>query len=147
MKYWIVMFRPETYAAAREHGLMGVLHMHRRRFSELAEGDRFVSYISRERILDAHGVVVSAPFVEQQADVPTGWQRYPHRVRIKFEETDAGIEAREVMWGLSMCAEGMKTVPANLLFCKGGFMKITEADYRWLRSILGGTPPASPHRD
>jgi hypothetical protein len=84
VKHWIVMFRPETFAAAREYGLMAVLHNHRRRFSEFAPGDRFVAYISRQRVLDAHGEVVSKPFREA-ADAPKSWVSYtesatPHSV-------------------------------------------------------------------
>ena len=145
MKYWIVMFRPETYAAARQYGMMAVLHNHRRRFAAVSEGDRFVAYISRERLLDAHGVVVSSPF-EELAEEPPGWVRYTQRARVRFDETGAGIDARELLWGLSVCSEGINTEPTNLLFCKGGFMEIPEADYDWLRAVLRGEAPASPVR-
>lgn len=135
MRYWIVMFRPETYAAAREHGLMAVLNNHRRRFGELRPGDRFVAYISRERVLDAHGEVTSSPF-QEVASVPEGWVRYTERVKVRFDETGAGVDARDLLWGLSFCDASMKTEPTNLLFCKGGFMEITEEDYLWLRRVL-----------
>jgi len=141
VKYWIVMFRPETYAAAREHGLMGVLNMHHRRFADFAPGDRFVAYISRERLLDAHGEVTSEPF-QEVAQEPKGWIRYTERARIRFDQTGAGIDARELLWGLSVFGDGLKTAPANLLFCKGGFMEITESDYGWLLDVLAGKLPA-----
>lgn len=145
MKHWIVMFRPETYALAREHGLMGALNMHYRRFAEIKTGDRFVAYISRDRLLDAHGVVTSEPF-QEVSDVPKGWIRYTERVRIRFDATGAAVDARDLLWGLSACEKGIATVPANLLFCKGGFMEITPLDYEWLTGVLKGEPhnPAPP---
>jgi hypothetical protein len=137
MKHWLVMFRPETYAAAQEYGLMAVLHMHRRRFAEVSEGDRFVAYISRRRVLDAHGVVAAPPYQGVEPE-PPGWIRYTERAPIRFERTGANVDARELLWGLSVCEGDMKTTPSNLLFCLGGFMEITEADYRWLRGVAEG---------
>ncbi len=139
------MFRPETYAAAQAHGMMAVLHNHRRRFAEVAPGDRFVAYVSRERLLDARGEVVGEPF-QDVADEPKGWIRYTERARIRFEQTGAGIDARELLWGLSVCSEGIKTEPTNLLFCKGGFMKIPESDYTWLCDVMAGRAPPSAKR-
>ena len=146
VRHWILMFRPETYAAARQHGLMAVLHNHRRRFGEVQSGDRFVAYVSRQRILDAHGEIVGEPF-QEVSDVPVGWTRYTERARIRFDETDAGIDAKELLWGLSICCEGIKTAPTNLLLCKGGFMEISEADYNWLRAVLRGEAPPDPRRE
>ena len=145
MKHWIVMFRPETYAAAREHEIMAVLHNHRRRFAEIAPGDRFVAYISRQRLLDAHGEVTGEPY-QELSDVPQGWTRYTERAAIRFDQTGAGIDARELLWGLSVCDEGIKTEPTNLLFCKGGFMEIPESDYQWLRDVMAGKAPVSAKR-
>lgn len=142
---WIVMFRPETYAAAREHGLMGVLNMHRRRFADLRAGDSFVAYISRDRVLDAHGEVVGEHF-QEVSDTPTGWNRYTERARIRFDQVGARVDARELLWGLSACNESLKTEPTNLLLCKGGFMEIPEDDYLWLRRMLAGEAPATARR-
>ncbi len=139
------MFRPETYAEARNHGLMGVLHNHRRRFAEISAGDRFVAYISRERVLDAHGEVVGPTFQAVTAE-PPGWIRYTERAPIRFEETGAGIDARELLWGLTVCGEGIKTEPSNLLFCKGGFLEIPKEDYDWLRDVMAGRAPLSARR-
>src|SRR4051812_32436320 len=102
MKHWIVMFRPETYAAAREHGLMGVLNMHRRRFAEIRPGDRIVAYVSRDRVLDAHGEIVGEPY-QEVAEVPLGWVRYTERAAIRFDATGARIDARALLWGLAVC--------------------------------------------
>lgn len=142
MKHWIVMFRPETYAAARQHGMMAVLHNHRRRFADVAKGDKFVAYVSRQRLLDAHGEVISEPFSEA-SKIPEGWIRYTERAQIRFDGTGANIDARELLWGLSVCDTGIKTEPTNLLFCKGGFMEIPKEDYDWLRDVLAGRAPAS----
>ncbi len=43
MRYWILMFKPETYKVVQEHGTIGVLANHGRRFADLAPGDRFVT--------------------------------------------------------------------------------------------------------
>jgi hypothetical protein len=145
MKHWIVMFRPETYAAAQEHGLMAVLNQHRRRFAEVAPGDRFVAYISRQRLLDAHGEVVGAPF-QEISEVPVGWVRYTERAKVRFDQTKAGIDARELLWGLSFVDDKIKTEPTNLLLVKGGFMEIPESDYQWLRDVMAGKAPISAQR-
>lgn len=145
MKHWIVMFRPETYTVAQQYGMMAVLHNHRRRFAAVAAGDRFVVYVSRKRLLDAHGIVVEPPF-EELSEEPPGWLRYTQRAVIRFEETGLGIDARELLWGLSVCNEELKTEPTNLLFCRGGFLEIPESDYEWLRSIMSGEVPSSPVR-
>lgn len=143
MKHWIVMFRPETYALAREHGLMGALNMHHKRFAEIHAGDRFIAYISRDRLLDAHGEITSEPF-QEASDVPKGWVRYTERVRVRFDGTGAGVDARELLWGLSAFENGLTTSPANLIFCKGGFMEITATDHEWLRGVLAGKAPGGP---
>jgi hypothetical protein len=145
MSFWLVMFRPETYASAQKYGMMGVLHNHRRRFAGVAPGDRFVAYISRDRLLDAHGEVVGDPY-QEVADEPPGWGRYTERALIRFDQTGAAIDARELLWGLAVCNEGIKTEPTNLLFCRGGFMEIPKADYDWLRDVLAGQAPVSAKR-
>ena len=142
MKNWIVMFRPETYAVAQEFGMMAVRHSHRRRFAAVSAGDRFVAYISRQQLLDAHGVVVSDAF-EEVSEVPAGWSRYTQRARVRFEQTGVGIDARELLWGLTVWGDTLKTQPTNMLFCKGGFMEIPDRDYDWLRSVLRGDAPVA----
>jgi len=146
VKHWIIMLKPDTYATAKEHGLIGVLHQNRRRFAALSLGDRFIAYVSRERVLDSHGVIESAPF-EEVSNVPAGWEFYTQRARVRFEDAGAGIDGKEVLWGLSVCQEGINTSPSNLLFCKGGFMEIPENDYEWLRAVLRGDAPATAKRD
>lgn len=146
MTHWILMFRPETYAAAKEHGMIGVLNMHRRRFLDVAAGDRFVAYISRDRILDAYGEIVSGPF-QEVSEVPSGWRRYTERARVRFDETGAHIDARELLWGLSVFSGGIKTTPWNLLMCKGGFMEIPAKDYHWLRDVVADRVPQRPAPD
>lgn len=135
MNHWLVMFRPETYAAAREHGLMAVLNMHRKRFAEMRPGDRFVAYISRTRVLDAHGEVVGEPF-QEASDVPGGWIRYTERVRVRFDETGKARDAKTALWGLAICSQGIKTEPTNYLLVMGGILKIPVEDHEWLRRVL-----------
>jgi hypothetical protein len=137
VRHWLVMFRPETYVLAQAHGLMAVLHQHRRRFADVAAGDRFVAYISRQRVLDAHGEVTGDPY-QDVADVPEGWRRYTERAPVRFDRTGGGVDAKRLLWGLSVCEAGIKTDPANLLFCLGGFMEVPEEDYRWLVEVVEG---------
>jgi hypothetical protein len=135
LNHWLIMFRPETYAAARQHGLMAVLNMHRRRFSEVRPGDRFVAYVSRERVLDGHGEVLDEPY-QEASEVPAGWLHYTERVRVRFDDTGKRRDGRVALWGLAVCSEGINTEPTNLLLVKGGFLKIPAEDYAWLRRIL-----------
>jgi hypothetical protein len=135
MRYWILMFRPETYEVARKHGLFGVLSSHQTRFNLIAEGDRFITYISRERLLDGHGIVTSAPYVDDEKIAPK-WEFYPIRARARFEAIGCARDAKKALWGLSMCDQPMKTEPTNYLFCMGGFMEIPQHDYEWLRQVM-----------
>jgi len=143
MRYWILMFKPETYKVVQEHGTIGVLANHGRRFADLAAGDRFITYVSRDRVLDGHGEVLSEPFDDTTA-IGAGWGFYPHRARVRLDQTGCARDAKELLWGLSPFQGGIRTSPGNLLFCRGGFMEITEQDYKWARSVLDGswTPPA-----
>lgn len=137
MKHWLFLFRPETYQQVQEGHLVGVRDAHRKRFSELAPGDKFVSYISRKRVLDSHGEIAGEPYTSTDLIFP-GWQFYTHRCKVEFLETGKQIDARELLWGLSVFDENMKTNPANYLFLKGGFLEITPEDYAWLRKVLSG---------
>ena len=44
-----------------------------------------------------------------------------------------------MLWGFSPFQDGLNTSPGNYLFCKGGFLEITERDYRWALSVLDGS--------
>lgn len=146
MKNWMVMFRPETYELAQQYGMMAVRHDYRRRFAEVKSGDRFIAYVSRKQLLDAHGVVTSDAF-EQVAEEPPGWIRYTERARIRFDEVGAGVDARGLLGRLSVWGDTLKTQPTNMLFLKGGFMEIPDQDYDWLRAVLRGEAPAVAKRE
>ena len=145
LRHWMLMFRAETHAAAARHGLIGVHCQHRRRFADVRPGDKFIAYLSRVRLLDGHGEVTSEPF-QEVSDTPKGWQSYTERCRVRFDQKSAGIDATDLLWGLSAFATGLNTSPANMIFCKGGFLEITAEDYLWFRTVLDGTwiPPAEP---
>ncbi len=139
MRYWIVMFRPETYELAKRHGIIGVAAPHGTRFSEFGTGDKFVIYLSGLQQLDGYGEIVGSPFVDVEPIF--GEQRdYPHRCRVGFTKVGCKVDGREALWGLSPFSGEMKTVPANYLFLKGGFMGITKADYDWVVGIVEGKP-------
>ncbi|MBI3927013.1 MAG: hypothetical protein HY319_15865, partial [Armatimonadetes bacterium] len=115
MAYWILMFRPETYELVKKFETIGVLHMHRRRFAQLKRGDRFVTYVSRERLLDGHGELTSEPFVDDKPVFGPG-DPYPQRCRVRFLQTGARQDAKELLWSLSHFTQmTMKTTPTNYL--------------------------------
>ena len=88
MRHWLFMFRPETFEVVRREGVIGVLDTHRRRFAALVEGDRFITYLSRLRVLDGHGVLTSGPYVDDTQIFPVA-QRYPWRCRVTVQRTGA----------------------------------------------------------
>lgn len=132
MKYWLFMFRPDTYAKVREHGTVGVRHGVRRRFREISKGDRFAAYISRKMCLGGYGEVTSDPY-EEDTVIFAKDQVYRHRCKVHFEDNGNQPPAGDALWGMSFCCDGMKTSPTNLMLCKGGFMEISEEDWGFLR--------------
>jgi hypothetical protein len=140
MKNWLMMFRPETYEVVKEAGVIGVLDMHRRRFAELADGDRFLAYISRRQVLDGYGTIVGSPYVDLEPLWP-GKRLYPQRCRVAVERTGAAMPAKELLWELDVWAERvepLKTQPWNMLLCYGGFMAVPDSDWVRLRGMVDG---------
>ena len=145
MRNWLFLFRPETYEDVKRLGFIGVRYDHRRRFSDIAEGDRFVAYISRSRVLDSVGVVTGPGFTDAEAVAP-GWAGYPLRAPVRFTSSGHVRDARRLLWGLTECQQGIRTEPTNLLFCRGGFMEIPNADYDWLTRVLEHGDSAAEER-
>ena len=147
MNYWILMFRPETYEKVKEHETIGVTGLHQKRIAAVQPGDRFVTYVSRTRVVDGHGRFTSEAFVDM-APMFGVREVYPCRAKVAFEQTGARIDAKELLWGLAEFATcDAKTTPSNMLLCRGGLMKITAEDFEWLRKVLDGTwvpPEAAP---
>lgn len=135
MRYWLLMFRPETYQDAQRVGLIGVRREHARRFAALACGDQFVAYVSREQRLDGHGTI-TGPGVLDPTPVLPAWSGYVLRAPVSFVSTGYRRDGRRALWGLDECQRDLNTQPTNLLFCRGGFMEITLRDYEWLRRVL-----------
>lgn len=133
MRNWLLAFRPDTYEKVKQHGTIGVLKNYRKRFAELAPGDRFVVYLTQKRVFDGHGVIDGEPFEAEDPIFGEG-QVYPHRCRVRFLETGAAREAGELLWFLEAFREVGNTSPTNMLFCKGGFMEIPESDFERLCS-------------
>lgn len=133
------MFKPDTYEIVKERGVIGVLYMHRRRFAELADGDRVVAYISKRQVLDGHGTIVGQPYEDLERLYP-GRELYPERCRVAFERVGAATPAAELLWGLDLWAlreKPLRTQPWNMLYCYGGFMEVPESDYRNLVQAMG----------
>lgn len=138
MRHWLLMFKPETYEIVKDRGVIGVLHMHRRRFADLADGDRFVAYVSRRQVLDGHGTIVGRPYQDVEKLYP-GNELYPERCRVAFEQVGAGVPAAQLLWDLDAWKAREKpltTQPWNMLFCYGGFMAVPESDYRRLVGVI-----------
>lgn len=138
MNFWLFMFRPETYECVRGHQVVGVLPTQGERFGEVAEGDPFVVYVSRSRLLDAHGVVVGAPFHDTSPVFGPGSEKYAFRAAVRLEGTGLSRDASKLLYGLSAFESGLSTSPANYIFCRGGFLKITGEDYHWLLGCMKG---------
>lgn len=134
MRHWIMMFRPETYELVKRHETIAVNPQHGPRFfREIADGDRFVIYVSHRRVIDGHGEIIGEPFVDT-APIFGEERDYPHRCKVRFQQTGAAVDASgDVLWGLAPF-EGMemKTTPTNYIFLKGGFLEISERDYQEL---------------
>jgi hypothetical protein len=146
---WLILFRPETYATVVEKGIIGVLDQHRRRFAELAPGDRFVAYLSQRRVLDGYGQITGAPYLDT-SPVWSTFERYPQRCTVRFARTDASVDAGEHLWHLNCWPDPMKTTPSNYLFCKGGFHRLAPGDYDalvgFVDGLVGGGTPSSMDR-
>jgi hypothetical protein len=133
------MFRPETYEAVKEHGVIGVRHEHRRRFSDLRAGDPFVAFISKLGLLDGHGRLASDPF-EADSEIFGPDVSYPHRCKVSFDLTGAASPVGDLLWGLDQWERSgtqLRTHPANMLFCYGGFMEIPPSDFDVLVAEMG----------
>jgi len=141
MKNWLFMFRPDTYAKVREHGIVGVRDGVQKRFREIKKGDRFVVYVSRVQQFDGHGEVTSDPF-EDDTLIFAHDQIYANRVRVRFDKTGAARAAGDALWGLSAFHGTLRTPPTNLILCRGGFIDITSAEYDALSSWIAGRTEA-----
>jgi len=142
-RYWLLNFRPETYEIVKSAGTIGVLDCHRRRFAAMAEGDLFVVYVSRQRVFDGHGRIAGAPFADTTPLFGAG-KLYPWRAPVTFSQTGRALPGDDLLWGLSVWPDPMKTSPTNYLFCYGGFMEITETDYKAvLDALSAGAGPGT----
>lgn len=139
MRNWLLMFKPDTYEIVKERGVIGVLYMHRRRFADLKDGDRFIAYVSRWQVLDGYGVLVGDPFEDTEKVFP-GRELYPERCRVAFQRTGASAPGSDLLWGLDVWNardKPLRTQPWNMLFCYGGFMEVPESDFLRLVEAMG----------
>ena len=130
-------FRPETYALVKAHGVIGVRAGHKPRFAELAPGDKFLGYVTRQQRLDGHGEIVGAPYIDETPLFGTH-EPYALRCKVHFAESRLAANIGDALWHLDAFASEMKTTPSNAIFCKGGFMRISARDYDWLLRVAHG---------
>lgn len=135
MAYWIFMFRPDTYKGVKTYQTVGVRHGARKRFGKIRKGDKFVAYIAKDKVLDGYGEITSDPF-EDNTLIFSEHQIYEHRCRVKFNTEGKAAEAGDLLWHLSPFSALETTTPANMIFCYGGFMPISENDYQNLVSHM-----------
>lgn len=138
MRYWLFMFRPDTYAKVKAHQTVGVRHQARKRFARLQEGDRFVCYISQVKHLDGHGELVSDPYEDDTPLFGEHELAYRHRCKVRFEKESAQVDAGHALWSLEQFLELSRTTPTNMIYCKGGFVEITSEDHRALVALVNG---------
>lgn len=143
MANWLFMFRPETYEKVKAHGTVGVRKGARKAFSELEKGDRFVTYVSQAKLFDGYGSVTSDVF-EAAENIflddppPPLADLYHNRCRVTFDVTGAGCDAGDALWGLTPFEDLDRTTPANMIYCKGGFIKIPDSDFDAIKDWLDG---------
>lgn len=143
MTNWLFMFRPETYENVKEHGTVGVRKQARKAFGRVRQGDRFVTYVSQVKLFDGYGRVTSDVFEDEENifldDPPQPLaDLYHHRCRVDFDKTDAALDAGVTLWGLTPFEDLDRTTPANMIYCKGGFIEIPDSDFEALRAWLDG---------
>jgi hypothetical protein len=139
MANWLVMFRPETYALVLQHGQIGVRAAHSARFRALSPGDRFVVYVSRDRILDGWGEVTGEPFASDAPLFGPGLD-YPNRCPVRIVEQGHRRPVGDALWYLETYSDLESTTPVNMLMCRGGFQEITDRDFDFLKSVMEGRP-------
>ena len=139
MRYWLFMFRPDTYEQVQKHNTVGVRDGVQKRFMELRPQDSFVSYISRVQKLDGYGKIESLPFVENTL-IFSKDKVYQHRCKVSFDKKGAAVPAGDILWFLETFDGLSKTSPTNMLFCKGGFIEITAKDYQTLTDLIDDPP-------
>ncbi|TNF32503.1 MAG: EVE domain-containing protein [Deltaproteobacteria bacterium] len=137
MKYWLMMFRPETYGDVKAHRTIGVRTGARKLLKELSVGDPFLAYLSRVQQLDGIGTVAGETFVD---DTPifSGGKVYEHRCNVAFTESGFARPVADTLWSLSCFPSEMKTTPSNYIYCKGGIIEVTEDDYDFLVRVMRG---------
>lgn len=137
MKYWLMMFRPETYEDVRAHGTIGVRTGARQLLRDLSIGDSFVAYLSRVQQLDGIGTVAGDAF-EDDTPIFSGAKGYEHRCAVTFAESGFAQPAVDTLWLLSCFPQEMKTTPANYIHCKGGIIQVTKDDFELLVRVMRG---------
>jgi len=51
------------------------------------------------------------------------------RCNVAFEKKGGNRDAKTLLWHLGCWPEPIKTSPAKCLFCKGGFLEISDEDW------------------
>lgn len=141
MQYWLFMFRAETYEKVKQHNTVGVRDSARKYFYHVRKGDLFISYISRVRQLDGYGEIASEVF-EDSTRIFSKETAYKHRCRVRFVKEGSACPVGDLLWAIYPLDTKPNTTPANLIFCKGGLIKISQEDYDLFKSAIDGKPPA-----
>jgi len=135
MKYWLILFTPETYEVVKEKALIGVRSNVWKAFSEnMKPGDRFISYISKKMMFDGFGTIAGDTVFEDTV-IFHEEKCFPCRRKVTFEKTGIGKPSGDLFHGVAPFNE-VGTAPGNYLMCKGGFVEISKKDFDWLFSRI-----------
>ena len=129
MRYWLFMFRPETFEDVKRHRVLGVRPQAAKRFAELRRGDRFVVYVSRQRVLGGQGEITGDPYID---DTPifSGKGGYSHRVSVSVEPAAHETPGVDALWAAESLRSS-KTYPWNVLLTRGSFTELEPSEYEW----------------
>jgi len=131
MRFWVVLFTPDTYEAVKRLNTIGVRSNVWKSFSEkMAKGDRFIGYVSKVMLFDSYGVISSDATFEENPAFP-GDNLFPCRRKIKMEKAGLGKPSGDLFNGVAPFNE-LSTGPGNYLMLKGGFVEISSKDFSWL---------------
>ena len=136
MKFWIILFTPETYDAVKKLNKIGVRSNVWKSFSEsMAIGDQFIGYVSEKRLFDCLGEITSEASFEEKNIFP-GEKAFPCRRKVEFNKIGLKHPSGDLFYGVAPFNE-KNTPPGNYLMIKGGFVEISKKDFDWLRKEIG----------
>lgn len=136
MKFWIILFTPETYEAVKKLKKIGVRSNVWKSFSEkMTVGDQFIGYVSKKLLFDSLGKITSDASFEEDMIFP-GEKWFPCRRKVEFDKVGLKHPSGDLFHGVAPFNE-TNTGPGNYMMCKGGFVEVSKKDFDWLKKEIG----------